>query len=339
MNEQMIRSELSASTGFADNRLNRRADLRENPEAVAALAQRPDALTILLAGDIPVLARGGAAALSPGTVAQDWQDSHPARQDDTLDAWFDLATAAAIAPLRDQVFLGENEDGAPRFATAIDKDLAETLKHDPRLQLIDLRSIAFQKLLPSYDLGPLGEAKAILDWHARHRFCAQCGAATTPGSSGWKRECPSCQAQHFPRTDPVVIMLVVRGDKCLLARQARFVAGSYSCIAGFVEPGETFENAVRRETWEEAGLRCGKVRYLASQPWPFPSSLMIGCIAESLDDTITLDKTELEDGRWFSREETISMIERRHEGQFITPPGLAIANTLMRAWAYDGETP
>ena len=134
-------------------------------------------------------------------------------------------------------------------------------------------------------------------------------------------------------------MLVVRGDKCLLARQARFVAGSYSCIAGFVEPGETFENAVRRETWEEAGLRCGKVRYLACQPWPFPSSLMIGCIAEALDDTIILDKTELEDGRWFSREETISMIERRHEGQLVTPPGLAIANTLMRAWAYGGETP
>jgi NAD+ diphosphatase len=339
MTEQMIRSELSASTGFSDNRLNRRADLRDNPQAVAALAKRPDALTVLLAGDVPVLLRPGAANISPGTAARDWQVARPTPQGELLGAWFDLATAAAIAPARDQIFLGEDEAGAPRFGTAIDKMLAETLKDDPRFQVIDLRSIAFQKLLPTSDLGPLGEAKAMLDWHSRHRFCAQCGGATAAGSSGWKRECPSCTAQHFPRTDPVVIMLVVRGDKCLLARQARFVAGSYSCIAGFVEPGETFENAVRRETWEEAGLRCGKVRYLACQPWPFPSSLMIGCIAESLDDTITLDKTELEDGRWFSREETVSMIERRHEGQLVTPPGLAIANTLMRAWAYDGALP
>lgn len=339
MNEQMIRRELSASTGFSDNRLNRRADLRDNVEAVAALAKRPDALTVLLTGDIPVLSRARAIGAHPDTELGGWQVEQAAPPGGTLGAWFDLASAAAIAPLGEQVFLGEDDYGAPRFGTAIDRQFAEKLKDDPRLQVLDLRSIAFQKLLPTADLGPLGEAKAMLDWHARHRFCAQCGTATQLASSGWKRECTSCTAQHFPRTDPVVIMLVVRGDKCLLARQARFVAGSYSCIAGFVEPGETFENAVRRETWEEAGLRCGKVRYLACQPWPFPSSLMIGCIAEALDDTITLDRTELEDGRWFSRDETITMLERRHEGQLVTPPGLAIANTLMRAWAYDGEMP
>lgn len=339
MNEQTIRRELSASTGFSDNRLNRRADLRDDAEAVAALARQPDALTLLLAGDVPVLRRPAGLDRQPEAPAADWQVAGPARADTGLKAWFELADIAAIAPVREQVFLGQDETGAPCFGTAIDRDCAETLKEDPRFQVLDLRSIAFQKLLPTFDLGPLGEAKAMLDWHARHRFCAQCGVATRLASAGWKRECPSCATQHFPRTDPVVIMLVVRGDRCLLARQARFVAGSYSCIAGFVEPGETFENAVRRETWEEAGLRCGKVRYLACQPWPFPSSLMIGCIAEALDETITLDRTELEDGRWFSREETIAMIERRHEGQLITPPGLAIANTLMRAWAYDGLSP
>ena len=167
---------------------------------------------------------------------------------------------------------------------------------------------ALKRLVPKDELGPLGEAKALLDWHARHRCCAQCGAPTKLGSAGWKRQCESCGAQHFPRTDPVVIMLAVRGDNCLLARQARFAPGMYSCIAGFVEPGETFEDAVRRETWEEAGLRTGTVRYVASQPWPFPGSLMIGCIAEALNDDIVLDGTELEAGRWFSRYRTFILL-------------------------------
>jgi NAD+ diphosphatase len=317
MTEQMIRSELSATTGYADNPLDRRADLRDTPDAVTMLMARPDARTAIVAGDTPILRRIG----------------------DRLTIWFDMADAAALAPVRERIFMGLDRGGEPCFGSLIDKGLTEALTLEPGLHVLDLRSIGMQKLVPTYELGPLGEAKAMLDWHARHRFCAQCGAPTTLGSSGWKRECTACPAQHFPRTDPVVIMLVVRGDKCFLARQARFPVGSYSCIAGFVEPGETFEDAVRRETWEEAGLRSGKVRYLACQPWPFPSSLMIGCIAEALGDTITLDKTELEDGRWFSREEAISMIERRHEGQIYTPPSLAIANTLLKAWIYGGETP
>ena len=142
---------------------------------------------------------------------------------------------------------------------------------------------------------------------------------------------------HFPRTDPVVIMLVTRGDACLLARQARFAPGMYSCIAGFVEPGETLEDAVRRESWEEAGLRVGNVRYLASQPWPFPSSIMMGCIAEALGDEITLDMTELEEGRWFPREEVLQMLEGKHPDGLACPQHIAIANTLVRAWALEGE--
>ncbi|MGL4973829.1 MAG: NAD(+) diphosphatase, partial [Bosea sp. (in: a-proteobacteria)] len=176
------------------------------------------------------------------------------------------------------------------------------------------------------------------DWHARHRFCAQCGGPTVAGASGWKRECTACNAQHFPRTDPVVIMLAVRGENCFLARQSRFPPGMYSCIAGFIEPGESFEDAVRRESFEEAGLRTGAVRYIASQPWPFPSSLMIGCFAQAMGDTITLDGTELEDGRWFSRTEALSMLAGEHPDGIFCPPHMAIANTLLKAWAREGES-
>lgn len=313
----MIRNELSATTGFADNRLDRRADLRDDPAAVSSLLSHPGARTVIVAGEIPVLKKSG----------------------DLLGVWFDLGETDRLAPLLDRIFLGVDADGSPRFGTLIDKTETERLALNSDLHITDLRSIAVQKLVPSDELGPLGGAKAMLDWHVRHRFCAQCGAPTKAGSSGWKRECPACTAQHFPRTDPVVIMLVVRGENCFLARQARFPQGNYSCIAGFLEPGETFEDAVRRETWEEAGLRTGKVRYMASQPWPFPSSLMIGCLAEALGDTITLDRTELEDGRWFSRDEALSLLDRRHEGGLYTPPGHAIANTLLTAWARRGEKP
>ncbi len=146
---------------------------------------------------------------------------------------------------------------------------------------IDLRSIAAGGLVPADQTGMLGSAKALMHWHARRSFCSNCGARTEVAAAGWRRECPICKMHHFPRTDPVVIMLAVDGDACLLGRQPRFPKGMYSALAGFVEPGETIEAAVRREIMEEAGVACGEVRYFASQPWPFPSSLMIGCFAEA----------------------------------------------------------
>ncbi|MBX9876565.1 MAG: NAD(+) diphosphatase, partial [Beijerinckiaceae bacterium] len=237
----------------------------------------------------------------------------------------------------EEAFLGLAPDGAPRFGRLLDRAQAEVLRARPELVVSDLRSVALKRLVPEDEVGPLGQAKALLDWHARHRCCAQCGGPTQLGASGWKRECSACGAQHFPRTDPVVIMLVTRGETCLLARQARFAPGMYSCIAGFVEPGETFEDAVRRESWEEAGLRVGTVRYIASQPWPFPGSLMIGCIAEALNDEIVLDMTELEAGRWFTRDEALAMLDGTHPEGFTSPQHLAIANTLLRAWAVEGE--
>jgi NAD+ diphosphatase len=157
-------------------------------------------------------------------------------------------------------------------------------------------------------------------------------------SGGWKRFCTSCEAEHFPRTDPVAIMMAVKGDKCVLGRQSRFPPGMYSCLAGFIEPGETIENAVRRELFEEAGVKTGAVRYLASQPWPFPGSMMIGCIAEALDDALVIDGEELEDARWFSRDEVISMIKGEHPDGLLAPQPIAIANAIMRAWALEGET-
>ncbi len=200
------------------------------------------------------------------------------------------------------------------------------------LEPIDLRSIALQGLVAPEAAAMLGQAKAIVDWHVRHKFCAQCGAPSRMAAAGWRRECDACKAQHFPRTDPVVIMLVHRGEHCLLGRQARFPKGMYSALAGFLELGESIEEAVRREVREEAGVDTGAVRYVASQPWPFPSSLMIGCLAEANSSEIQIDHQELEDARWFDRGEIRSMYEKSHPQGLTAPNRMAIAHHLLRFW-------
>lgn len=177
-------------------------------------------------------------------------------------------------------------------------------------------------------------ARAILHWHRSHGFCATCGAASEMVMAGWQRSCPACGAQHFPRTDPVVIMLVTRGNRVLLGRSAGWPDGMYSCLAGFIEPGETIEAAVRREVFEEAGIRLGAVRYLASQPWPFPASLMIGCHAEALDEAITLDPAELEDAFWLSREQVLAAMAGEHPAVKPARRG-SIAHFLLENWLAD----
>jgi NAD+ diphosphatase len=219
----------------------------------------------------------------------------------------------------------------------LSQDAIEALKSDHRVHVTDLRSIAVQGLVSAEHLAPLAEAKALLHWHARRHFCSNCGNSTEIVQAGWRRDCTRCKAQHFPRTDPVVIMLAVNGDRCLLGRQSRFVPGMWSCLAGFVEPGETIEEAARRETLEEAGIRCGTVRYFASQPWPFPSSLMIGCHAEAVSHDIVVDHDELEDARWFSRDEAAAMLMRTHPDGLATPPPMAIAYHILRAWVERGD--
>jgi NAD+ diphosphatase len=239
--------------------------------------------------------------------------------------------ARALAPVNEQVFLGLF-DGAARFGIGIAQANAEKLKERSDLEIIDLRSIAIRGMVTGDHLPPLAEAKAVLHWHARHRFCSNCGAPTDMVDAGWKRICASCKVEHFPRTDPVVIMLAVRGGKGLLGRSGRFAATMWSCLAGFVEPGEAIEDAVRRETLEEAGVKCGRVKYLFSQPWPFPMSLMIGAHAEALNDDLTVDRTELEDARWFSKDELASMLMRKHPAGLTTPPHVAIAHHIIRSW-------
>ncbi len=254
------------------------------------------------------------------------------RTKDGGDPLFRLADARGLAPPHASVFLGLAE-GEPRFGLAIDASAAEALKAGrDDLLVTDLRSIAMHGLVAPEHLPPLAEAKALLAWHARHRFCANCGNPTDPVDAGWKRECPACKAEHFPRTDPVVIMLAIRGERCLLGRSARFASAMWSCLAGFVEPGESIEEAVRREVREEAGIVCGRVTYFASQPWPFPMSLMIGAHAEALTDEIAVDRAELEGARWFDREEAALMLVRRHPQGLGTPPPVAIAHHIIRAW-------
>lgn len=193
-------------------------------------------------------------------------------------------------------------------------------------------------LLPAEDLAIYGGARALVDWHARHRFCARCGAGTLLAKGGWQRDCTDavCGAQHFPRVDPVTIMLTEHDGKVLLGRQPLFPAGRYSALAGFVEPGETVEEAVAREVMEEAGVRVRDVTYVASQPWPFPSSLMIGCHAHADDPALTLDLTELEDARWFSREEVVRALAGEPDAAFGVPTETAIAHQLLKWWVARG---
>jgi NAD+ diphosphatase len=177
-------------------------------------------------------------------------------------------------------------------------------------------------------------AKAILQWHSSHGYCAKCGATSEVSNAGWQRSCPTCQTSHFPRTDPVVIMLVLRGNNLLLGRNAVWPEGMYSLLAGFVEPGETLEAAVRREVFEETGITTGAVRYLASQPWPFPASLMIGCVVEATSETITLDPVELQDALWISREDMLTVFAGQHPSIKPSRKG-AIASFLIGKWLAD----
>lgn len=188
------------------------------------------------------------------------------------------------------------------------------------------------QLMPAHELALYGGARSLVDWHQRHGFCARCGAATAAFRAGWGRRCAACSAEHFPRVDPVVIMLAEHDGRVLLGRQPQFPPRMYSALAGFVEPGESIEEAVSRELHEEAGVRAQSVRYLLSQPWPFPSSLMLGCVAPVADEHLTLDATELQDAIWVGREEVRAVLDGARDARFSAPPPVAIAHSLLGAW-------
>jgi NAD+ diphosphatase len=240
--------------------------------------------------------------------------------------------APAVDEQGDLVWRAMDPDDAPLFI-GLDGDR-------PRFSGIPDGSVPVDTRAHFWLLGQLGPrdaplfaaALSLANWHRRHRFCSVCGEASAPVRGGWSRRCGSCGGEHFPRVDPVVIMLAEHDGRLLLGRQPQYPAGRYSALAGFVEVGETIEAAVARELHEEAGIRVADVTYVASQPWPFPSSLMIGCTAMALDDALVIDTTELDDARWFTRDEVTAALAKAPDASFQAPPRFAIARTLLEHW-------
>ncbi len=297
---------------FAGNPLDRVSERRRDTAWIGTLLDDP-AARILPLHDLRPLTRGAAAPVL------DWQPVAP---------WREAIDRGAML-----IFLGLG-DGLPYFA--VDASAAGIAPADA--EALDARTLA--PLLPAGDAAILAEARSLIDWHARHRFCAQCGSPTRVTAAGWVRRCPECKASHYPRSDPVTIMLVVRGERALLGRNRRRPGARFSCLAGFMEPGETLEECVRREVREESGVRVGRVRYLACQPWPFPSSLMMGFLCEGLTEEITVDPEELAEARWFERDEIRAMVARAATGpddpnpiQVSVPGPVAIAHHLCRRWS------
>lgn len=239
-----------------------------------------------------------------------------------------LAPAEVDADGGESVFLGR-QDGVAYFAH-LTQDEQAVVSRDATW--VDLRTVGAE--LGDTDAGLMVTAVALSHWHATHRCCPRCGEPTTPASGGWTRTCPRDGSEHYPRTDPAIIVLVRDdADRALLGRQARWPAGWFSTLAGFVEPGESLEDAVRREVHEEAGVRVGDVAYLGSQPWPFPSSLMLGYHAWAVDPTVTVDGDEIAEARWFTRDELTAACA---DGSVGLPPAVSIARRLIERWFGDG---
>ncbi len=289
---------------FTGHGLDRADHLRVDPQALAALRTRTDAQVLQLDGLSPVLDAGNA-----------------------------LVWRAVVASEGELVFLGLR-DSTPLFAPV-------PAQGDDRPAYLQRPAWKEISLLPVQDLAIYGGARSLMDWHARHRFCARCGAPTALAKGGWQRDCGACQAMHFPRTDPVTIMLVEHGGDLLLGRGKNFPVGRYSALAGFVEPGESVEDAVAREVLEESGVRVHSVSYVASQPWPFPSQLMLGCHAVAEGRELVVDYSELADARWFTRAEVAEALAAPVDvglgGElgdlaFLPPPPTAIARNLLEWW-------
>lgn len=288
------------AVGITGSPLDRADHLRRDPGTMVTLRSRPDARWLVMDELKPVLTQGEHA--------------------DILWAYRSDVPHDAVS-----VFLGLTDVGAPRFAAAAP---SADLVADFGGQAVDARAAA--AVLGDGRAEIVAQARSLLDWHARHGFCAACGGNTVFAKAGYSRTCTACKFEHFPRTDPVVIMLAISGEKALVGRGANFPKRFFSALAGFVEPGESLEEAVARELHEEAGIRVGKVRYLASQPWPFPSSLMIAAFAEATTEEITIDTDELEEARWVTKDDVRAALAGT--GDWMAPPPLAIAHTLLKAW-------
>jgi NAD+ diphosphatase len=284
---------------------DRAARLRTRPDDLAALERDPRSVVVPLWRNRNLVAHG-----------------RPARA-----ALLTLAALGELADGCERVLLGLL---AGRGCFALDLAPADATPSHPRLAeagaFSDLRMVG--GLLPAEDAGLCAYARAITHWHRHHRHCGTCGAATRSAEAGHVRVCGGCERRHFPRTDPCVMVLVTRGDRCVLARQPAFPPGMYSVLAGFVEPGETLEEAAAREVREEVGLGVTDLAYLRSQPWPFPASLMIGFAARTEEEALTPDAGELEDARWLSRDEL-------RRGAVVLPPPYSLANHLVTRFLED----
>lgn len=297
-----------ADIPLASNPIERAAHYRLDEAWLAKAFAAPDVLVMVMQEGAPLLQANGSLLWLGGQ-------------------------AGALDQIAMRVFLGVDKAGAAIFAL----DMNERFNIDTSPiaglgEFADARG-AFG-MLGAMEANLASTARSLFEWHKSHGHCAKCGAASDVAEAGWKRACPACKTEHFPRTDPVAIMLAVKDDKCLLGRQAMWPEGFYSCLAGFVEPGETAEQAGARELMEEAGIASDwqTAEYLFAQPWPFPSSLMIGLILQATSTEITVDKTEIEEARWFSRAEARQIIAGTHP-EVYAPPEAAIAHHILKVWA------
>ncbi|EJL32937.1 Zn-finger containing NTP pyrophosphohydrolase [Caulobacter sp. AP07] len=310
---------------FAGNPLDRAGERRGDESWLAEKAADPQSLAVAIWNGKPLVED----APPPADKGADGKSLEAKGGVQIAYLRADMAKDLAATPER-LLFLGLWKDIAV-FAVDLEggPDPAEgPLQGLGRFE--ELRSIA--PTLPPPDAGILATAKSMFEWRRKHRWCSNCGQETHVTDGGWKRQCASCKTEHFPRTDPVAIMLALHDGKCLLGRQAAWPPGMYSALAGFVEPGETIEEACARELMEEAGLTATAVRYHSSQPWPWPSSLMMGLVADVDSDEAAPDQTELEAVKWFTKDEAKALIKGELEG-FFAPPPLAIAHQLIKAWA------
>ncbi|ATQ45118.1 NAD(+) diphosphatase [Caulobacter mirabilis] len=302
------------SNVFSGNPLNRASERRGDAAWLEALQAGPDSLCLPLWNGQPFTEKTADGKIQlayvPGGMANELAGGWERLL--FMGLWKDTAVFAV------------DMEGAPDPADGPLSGLGK---------FADLRQVAMA--LPGSEAAIAATAKGMFEWRRKHRFCASCGEPSQVSDGGWKRVCPACRTEHFPRTDPVVIMLAVKGDKCLVGRQAMWPAGMFSALAGFLEPGESIEEACARELKEEAGLNAVAVRYHSTQPWPYPNSLMIGLIAEVDSEDAAPDQTELEAVRWFAREEARQLINGGFDGCFAPPP-LAIAHQLIKSWAEEG---
>ena len=311
---------------FGGSALDRAAEIRGDVPALAAAMQDAATRTVVMWRGKPlVVGEGGARRLARLPL------SHPILKEVRVPPILLGREGGSICFAHD-ISGWTPEEGTGELGAFIDRSEQRHPSTPEDHRFAELRAV--MTALDPRDAELAATAKAIIGWHETHGFCARCGTASEVTQAGWQRVCPDCGGSHFPRTDPVVIMLITRGNKVLLGRSPGWPEGMYSCLAGFVEPGETIEAAVRREVWEEAGIRVGAVRYLSSQPWPFPASLMFGCHGLALSEEIRIDPVEIEDAVWVGREEIMDAFAGRREGLLPARKG-AIAHFLLRNWVAD----